>query len=389
MTGNRPHVYLDYNAGAPLRPVVRDRMVEVMMAVGNASSVHGDGRRARGRVEEARESVALLCGARSRSVTFVSGGTEANMTALTPQWQDKGAPVYLERLLRGATEHPAVAAGGRFPASMQSVLPVDGNGVIRLDELERLLAEDGPALVSVMAANNETGVIQPLEDIGRLTKVAGGFFHVDAVQAAGRMPIDMEAWQADALSLSAHKFGGPQGMGAVVAGSTARVPAPLMNGGGQENWRRAGTENVAGICGFGVAAALANDDLKDAGQLAALRDQLEAGVSLICPSMKVFGSDAPRLSNTSCFAVGGIPAETALIAFDLENVSLSSGSACSSGKVSVSHVLSAMGVDEHIARCALRVSLGWNSSEEDIARFLNIWPMIVDRLNPEARTRAA
>jgi cysteine desulfurase len=389
MTSSRPPIYLDHNAGAPLRPQVRERMIEVMGDAGNASSVHGNGRRARGRVEEAREAVARLCGAKTRAVTFVSGGTEANMTVLTPQWQDQGAPAYLDKLLRGATEHPSVASGGRFPASMQAVLPVDENGVVRLDSLEQRLGEEGTALVSVMAANNETGVIQPLEEIGRLVKAAGGFFHVDAVQAAGRMPIDMDAWQADAITLSAHKFGGPQGMGAVVVRSTARVPAPLLTGGGQENWRRAGTENVAGIAGFGVAAALAEDEAGDAARIAALRDSLEAGVRLICPSVTVFGADAPRLANTSCFAVEGVAAETALIAFDLENVSLSSGSACSSGKVSVSHVLTAMGVDEEMARCALRVSLGWNSAQADVDRFLDLWPAIVDRLNPEARTRAA
>ena len=389
MVSRRPHVYLDHNAGAPLRPQVRECMIEVLQDTGNASSVHGAGRKARGRVEQARENVARMCGAFTRSVTFVSGGTEANMTVLTPDWQDQGAPAYLDRLLRGATEHPAVAAGGRFPASMQSVIPVDANGVVQLDALRELLAADGQTLVSVMAANNETGVIQPLAEIGALVQAAGGFFHVDAVQAAGRMVIDMNAWQADAITLSAHKFGGPQGIGAVVVRSTGRVPSPLLSGGGQENWRRAGTENVAGICGFGVAAGLAAEDAQDTRRIEALRDRLEAGLRAACPAVTVFGAGVPRLANTSCFAVEGVPAETALIAFDLENVFLSSGSACSSGKVSVSHVLSAMGVPENLARCALRVSLGWNSSEDDVDRFLSIWPGVVDRLNPEARTRAA
>lgn len=389
MSAKRPHVYLDHNAGAPMRPAVKDRMIEVMSDVGNASSVHSDGRRARARIESAREAVARLCGARTRAVTFVSGGTEANMTVLTPQWQDQGAPFYLDRLLRSAVEHPSVATGGRFPVSSQEVLPVDANGIVLLDVLEQRLADGEPALVSVMAANNETGVIQPLEEIGRLVKAAGGFFHVDAVQAAGRMPIDLEAWQADAVTLSAHKFGGPQGMGAVVVRSTARVPAPLLTGGGQETWRRAGTENTAGIAGFGVAAEAAAEEAQDISRLMALRDSLEAGLISICPSMTIFGAPAPRLANTTCFAVEGVAAETALIAFDLERISLSSGSACSSGKVSVSHVLSAMGVDEAAARCALRVSLGWNSTEADVVRFLEVWPSIVDRLNPSARTRAA
>ncbi|WP_417683959.1 cysteine desulfurase family protein [Roseibium sp.] len=389
MASRRPQVYLDHNAGAPTRPQVRERMLEVLLDAGNASSVHGAGRKARGRIEEAREAVARLCGARSRAVTFTSGGTEANMTVLTPQWQDQGEPVYLDRLLRGATEHPSVASGGRFPVSRQGVIPVDGNGVVRLDALKEMLAGDERVLVSVMAANNETGVIQPLADIGRMTAEANGFFHVDAVQAAGRMPIDLDAWQADAVTLSAHKFGGPQGMGAFVVRSTARVPAPLLTGGGQENWRRAGTENVAGICGFGVAAELAAQEAVVTDRIAAMRDSLEAGIRHICPSVTVFGAGAPRLANTLCFAVEGVPAETALIAFDLENIFLSSGSACSSGKVSVSHVLSAMGVEEGLARCALRVSLGWNTAEEDVSRFLEVWPSIVDRLNPAARNRAA
>lgn len=389
MNAKRPHVYLDHNAGAPMRPVVKDRMIEVMSDVGNASSVHSDGRRARARIEAAREAVARLCGARTRAVTFVSGGTEANMTALTPQWQDQGAPFYLDRLLRSAVEHPSVVAGGRFPAMSQEVLPVGRDGIVLLEELEQRLSENEPALVSVMAANNETGVIQPLEEIGRLVKAAGGFFHVDAVQAAGRMPIDLEAWQADVVTLSAHKFGGPQGIGAVVVRSTARVPAALLTGGGQENWRRAGTENVAGIAGFGAAAEEARGEGEDNAAMKALQDSLEAGLRAICPDVTIFGADAPRLANTTCFAVEGVAAETALIAFDLERISLSSGSACSSGKVSVSHVLSAMGVDEAAARCALRVSLGWNSTEADVARFLEVWPSIVDRLNPKARSRAA
>lgn len=383
------HVYLDHNAGAPLRPGVRERMVDVLNDVGNASSVHADGRRARARIEAAREQVASLCKTRTRAVHFVSGGTEANMTALTPNWQDQGAPYYLDRLLRGATEHPSVVAGGRFPASQQEVLPVDANGLIRLDVLKDMLAHGGPALVSVMAANNETGVIGPLAEIGEMVAEAGGFFHVDAVQAAGRMEIDMDAWQADAISLSAHKFGGPQGAGALVVRSTARVPAPLMLGGGQENWRRAGTENVAAISGFGVAAEAAEREAQDWARLAGLRNKLEAGVREICPGVTIFGEEAPRLANTSCFAAPGISAETALIAFDLERMSLSSGSACSSGKVSVSHVLTAMGADEATARCALRVSLGWNSQDADIDRFLEVWPQVVDRLNPEARNRAA
>ncbi|MCV0427024.1 MAG: cysteine desulfurase [Roseibium sp.] len=382
-------IYLDHNAGAPLRPGVRESMIEVLNDTGNASSVHTHGRRARGRIEEARDKVARLCGVRTRAVTFVSGGTEANMTALSPAWQDQGAPVYLDKLFRSAVEHPSVVTGGRFAVKDQVVIPVDVDGRVNLDALRDLVRDADPSLISVMAANNETGVIQPLAEIGAVAKEYGHFFHVDAVQAAGRMKIDPETWNADIMTLSAHKFGGPQGIGAVVVRSTARVPSPLMVGGGQENWRRGGTENVAAVAGFGVAAETALEELQDVGHLADLRAMLERELRSICPSTVIFGETADRLANTCCFAVPGISAETALIAFDLERVSISSGSACSSGKVSVSHVLTAMGVDETLARCALRISMGWDTSAADIERFLEVWPKIVDRLNPDARHEAA
>lgn len=382
-------IYLDHNAGAPLRPAVREIMIEVLGDAGNASSVHGHGRKARGRIEEARERVARLCNVRTRAVTFVSGGTEGNMTALAPAWQDQGAPVYLDKLFRSAVEHPSVVTGGRFAVADQLVVPVGDKGLVDLQGLEEAVKDADPSLISVMAANNETGVIQPLARIGEIAAKYGHFFHVDAVQAAGRMPIEPDAWQADVMTLSAHKFGGPQGIGAVVVRSTARVPSPLMIGGGQENWRRGGTENVTAIAGFGAAAEEALEDLADMRHLSEVKARLETGLRSVCPATVIFGEGADRLANTSCFAVPGIAAETALIAFDLERVSVSSGSACSSGKVSVSHVLTAMGVDETLARCALRVSMGWNTSAEDIDRFLEIWPKIVDRLNPEARHQAA
>jgi len=382
-------IYLDFNAGAPMRTSVRESMIEALDDTGNASSVHSHGRRARGRIEAAREDVARLCGVRARAVTFVSGGTEANVMALTPVWQDQGAPVYLDKLFMSAVEHPSVMTGGRFPVADQAVVPVDTNGVILPEALKQVVKDADPSLISVMAANNETGVIQPLAEIGAIAQEHGHFFHVDAVQAAGRMPIDLDSWQADAVTLSAHKIGGPQGIGALVVRSTARVPAPLMIGGGQENWRRGGTENVAAVAGFGAAAREALEETGDTRHLLELKTRMEAGLRRICPSTMIFGEDAERLANTTCFAVPGISAETALIAFDLERVSVSSGSACSSGKVSVSHVLTAMGVNEDLARCALRISLGWNTSGTDIERLLDVWPKIVDRLNPEARHEAA
>lgn len=382
-------VYLDYNASAPLREAVREHYVEVLGETGNASSVHTAGRQARGRIEAARDAVAALCGSRSRGVMFTSGATEANVTALTLNWQNSGSPVYLDRLLRGATEHPSIVAGGRVPPSAQSVIPVDANGLIDLAWLKAALKEGGLALVSVMAANNETGVIQPIAEIGELVKAAGGIFHVDAVQAAGRVPIDIEAWQADAVSLSAHKIGGPQGVGALVFRTTACVPAPLLTGGGQENWKRAGTENVAGISAFGIAAKEAVTGLETVCQWATLRESLEQAIRRTCPGAVIFGEEVERIANTSCFAVPGIPAETALIALDLEGICVSSGSACSSGKVSVSHVLAAMGVGEDLARCALRVSFGHGIADADITRFVDVWTSVVDRLNPAAREVAA
>ncbi|WFE87645.1 cysteine desulfurase family protein [Roseibium porphyridii] len=382
-------IYLDHNAGAPMRPAVREAMIEVMGEVGNGSSVHSHGRKARGRIEDAREKVAQLCNVKTRAVTFVSGGTEANMTALAPAWQDQGVPVYLDKLFISAVEHPSVKTGGRFAVADQEVVPVTSDGLIDLGKLEELVANAEPGLISVMAANNETGVIQPVSEVGRIAREYGHFFHVDAVQAAGRLAIDLDAWQADAVTLSAHKFGGPQGIGAIVVRTTGRVPSPLMVGGGQENWRRGGTENVAAIVGFGNAAIEALEDLEQVRHFAEMKTRLEAGLQSTCSKTVIFGEQSDRLANTSCFAVPGISAETALIAFDLERVSLSSGSACSSGKVSVSHVLTAMGVDEHLARCALRVSFGWNTSEADIDRFLVLWPKIIDRLDPQARHRAA
>ncbi|WP_420332266.1 cysteine desulfurase family protein [Roseibium sp.] len=382
-------IYLDYNAGAPLRSGAGEAMIEVLNDTGNASSVHSNGRKARGRVEAARDSVARLCGTGARSVTFVSGGTEANMTALSRVWQDGGNPVYLDKLFISAIEHPSVLTGGRFAVADQVIVPVDRDGIVQLDALRQAVSEAEPGLVSIMAANNETGVIQPLAEIGAIARECGHFFHVDAVQAAGRIKIDMDNWQADAITLSAHKFGGPQGIGAVVTRSASRSPAPLMVGGGQENWRRGGTENVAAIVAFGNAAEDALSDLDSQDRFQGMKTLLETGLKSVCPDTVIFGEAVERLANTTCFAVRDIPAETALIALDLERVSVSSGSACSSGKVSVSHVLTAMGVDEDLARCAIRISTGWNTRTDEIDAFLELWPAVVDRLNPEARSRAA
>ncbi|MAA98402.1 MAG: cysteine desulfurase [Stappia sp.] len=380
----RTRIYLDHNAGAPMRRQVVECVRDLVGVTGNASSVHAEGRAARARIEAARADVAALAGVPAPQVTFTSGASEANVTALSPVWRKGRGEQRFSRLLVVASEHASVLSGGRFAKDNVETLAVDGEGVIDLAALEARLGELSSAgetvLVSVMAANNETGVIQPLAEVGRLVEAAGALLHVDAVQVAGRRFIDMEAWKADSLSLSAHKIGGPQGAGALVTRQAGLKPLPLLTGGGQEHWDRAGTENVAAIAGFGVAASLASTELGTFGEIAALRDGLEQDVRHISGNAKVFGQGAERLANTSCLALPGVSAETALIALDLDGVAVSSGSACSSGKVGVSHVLTAMGVDEALARCALRVSLGPATTRAEIEEFLAALRRISDRV---------
>lgn len=372
--------YLDHNATAPLRLAAREAMLAVLDRVGNASSVHREGRAARGAIDRAREAVAALSGASARDVIFTSGATEANALALTPALALEARPGLeaisgFDRLLVLATEHPCVLEGHRFPADRTTVLGVDGEGVIDLEGLDAALAEARAAgerpLVAVQAANNETGVLQPIAEIALRVHAAGGLLHCDAVQVPGRLAVDVATAGADMIALSAHKFGGPQGVGALVlrAGGI-HVRDRLLRGGGQEQGVRAGTENVAGIVGFGAAAADILGARAEAERLRALRDETEAGIRRIAPDAVVFGSGAERLPNTVAFAVPGLAAETALMRFDLAGVALSSGSACSSGKVRRSHVLLAMGVSLDLAACALRVSFGATSSHADVIRFL-------------------
>ncbi|MBA5776931.1 cysteine desulfurase [Stappia sp. F7233] len=393
MNERRRHIYLDYNASAPLRAEAYEAVCAALAEVGNASSVHGPGRRAHGRIETAREQVASLVGARPKNVIFTSGGTEANVTALTPRWLKGGKPHALTRAFVSAIEHPSVLAGGCFPADLVEQLPTKADGMVDVETLlARVKAEldaGGRPLVAVMAANSETGVIQPVAEIGAALAGTDAVFHVDAVQAAGRLDVDIAAWQADSLSLSAHKIGGPQGVGALVLGHGDFRPAPLLTGGAQEDRRRAGTENVAGIAGFGAAAEVA---LRECEKFTALGGEmafLVAGLRLIWPDTVVFGESAARLPNTCSFAVPGIAAETALIALDLEGVAVSSGHACSSGKVSASHVLKAMGVEEELARGALRVSSGWGTTRADIEGFLAAWRKVSGRLRPVGAGEAA
>lgn len=375
--------YLDWNATAPVRPEVAEAVGRAL-SLANPSSVHAEGRAARAAVERAREQVGRIVNAPARMVVFTSGGSEANAFALSPSLMlDDRKPTM--RLLVGATEHPCVRDGHRFAPDAVGEIPVDRDGVVDLGVLEAMLAkgEGGRTLVSVHLANNETGVIQPIERIGLMCRQADALLHVDAVQAAGKIAIDMSTLGADVLTLSAHKLGGPKGVGAAVFGSgRVMVQDRLIRGGGQENGARAGTENVAGIVGFGVAADAAWEELQpEAVRLAALRDGLERALLASCDDVVIFGSRAPRLPNTSCFAAPGIRAENAMILMDLAGVSVSSGSACSSGKVRQSHVLAAMGTMPDLAAGALRISLGRLTGQIDIERFLAAWRRLV-----EART---
>ena len=354
--------YFDWNATAPLREPARAAMVAALALTGNASSVHGEGRAARQRIEDARAQVASLVGAQAKDVTFTSGATEANMLALHPSLGD--------RLFVSAVEHPSVRSGGRFPAEKVEELPVNGDGVVDLHVLRSAIARAERPLVSVMLANNESGVIQPVRDVADIVHAANGVLHVDAVQGPGRIDCDFKTLGADLISLSAHKLGGPQGVGALIRRGDIQIE-PLIRGGGQERGLRAGTENVAAIAGFGAACAAAAATWRsDAIRMTELRDRIEAGILARVPQAVIFGQSAPRLPNTTLFAVPGFKAETAIIAFDLNGIALSSGSACSSGKVQASHVLAAMGVEPELARSALRVSLGWSTSDSDVENLL-------------------
>lgn len=382
--------YLDWNATAPLRPQAKAAVMAALELCGNPSSVHGEGRAARRLIEDAREQVAKLVGADQADVVFTSGGTEANTLALTPFVTRAGDKAPLERLLVSAIEHPSVRAGGRFAAQAVSEIPVTAQGVVDLDALKVLLSKGGRALVSIMLANNETGVIQPVRDAADIVHEADGILHVDAVQGPGRVALNMSELGADVLTLSAHKLGGPKGAGALVRAPGIHIAEPAIKGGGQERGSRAGTENVAGIAGFGAAADAALASLEaDIARMLAMRDALEKGLSALAPQAVIFGADAQRLPNTTLFALPGIKAETAVIAFDLDGVAVSSGAACSSGKVQPSHVLAAMGVQRAASEGAIRLSLGPATTESDVERFLNAWNKLSKSLLKERNGLAA
>lgn len=391
--------YLDWNATAPLRPEARTAMREAFDIVGNPSSVHGEGRVARKLIEVARTQVAALVGAKPGNVFFTSGGTEANVQALTPAIVDGADRRRRERLLVSAVEHPSVGAGGRFGPPDR--LAVTDAGTPDLSALAAWLAvgraSNSGMLVSVMLANNETGVIMPIRAIADIVHDAGGHLHVDAVQAAGKIPVDIEALGADFISISAHKFGGPKGVGALIKSRDAlHIFDPLIPGGGQERGTRGGTENLIGIAGMGAAARAALEALPyEAPKAVALRDGMEAQLRELSDKTVIFGVDGagnhppPRLPNTTLFAVPGLKSETSVMSLDLAGVAVSAGSACSSGKVAMSPVLAAMGVPDEVATCAIRISLGPTTTQNEVDLFLNAWNDRVSRLSKEQRGIAA
>jgi cysteine desulfurase len=373
--------YFDWNATAPLRQEAHAAMSVALELTGNASSVHAEGRAARQAIEVAREKVANLVGAEAKNVTFTSGATEANMLALTPALETAGEKSKRDKLLVSAIEHPSVLSGGRFAPEAVEKLPVTNGGLLDLHALRSALARAERPLVSVMLANNETGVIQPIPEIADILHAANGVLHVDAVQGPGRIDCRMSDLGADLMSLSAHKFGGPQGAGALIRSGDIHVAEPLIKGGGQERSLRAGTENVAAIAGFGAAASCAaSEQHADSERMSRLRDLLEEQLQRATPNIVFFGQGSARLPNTTLFAVPGIKAETAIIAFDLNGIAVSSGSACSSGKVQASHVLAAMGVEPQLSRGAVRLSLGWSTTQADVERLLTAWNKVVSSL---------
>ena len=384
--------YMDYNATAPLSAPARQAMLAALDLPGNASSVHSEGRAVRALIEKARGEVAALVGVPPAQVTFTAGGTEAANTVLTPYVSVRGDSRPFDWLLVAAGEHLCVLQGHRFPADRVRFVPLTADGVLDLAALERELDSLGAArvMLALQAANNETGVLQPVREAAQMMQAHNGILVCDAVQAAGRIDISAAALGADIIFASAHKLGGPKGVGmlAFAAASTHISPA-LVRGGGQERGLRAGTENIAAIAGFGAAvvSALADRDAQMAS-FGQWRDRLECGLTAMFPDLVVFGAAASRLGNTSAFALADAPAETLLIALDLEGFAVSSGSACSSGKVQPSHVLAAMGVTEDLAKGALRVSLGPGNTIDDVDRFVAAFGKVANGIRAR-RKRAA
>jgi cysteine desulfurase len=378
----KTRAYMDWNATAPLLPEARAAFLHAATLDGNPSSVHREGRAVRAEVERARRSLATALGSRPAEIVFTSGATEAANLVLTPDFRMGRSPLRIGRLYRSAIEHKAVFEGGRFDSSDIKTVPARPDGRVDLDALAALMAEhdveQGLPMVALMLANNETGVIQPVAEAARIVHEAGGILVVDAVQAFGRISFDMASLDADFVILSSHKAGGPKGAGALVARGEVMMPSALIRGGGQERGHRSGTENAPAIAGFGAAAEVAIEALAVRSRaIAAMRDGIEARMRAIAPDVVIHGAEAPRLPNTIFFSLPGLKSETGQIAFDLEGVALSAGSACSSGKVGESHVLKGMGLDPRLG--ALRISIGFDTTESEMERTLAAFSRIAGR----------
>ncbi|MBX9458831.1 MAG: cysteine desulfurase [Rhizobium sp.] len=379
----KTRAYMDWNATAPLLPEAREAFLRVGLMEGNPSSVHREGRAVRAEIESARRRVAVALGAGPADVVFTSGATEAANLVLTPEFRMGRSALQFGTLYVSAIEHKAVFEGGRFARGDVVAVPVDRGGVVDLAALDAMLSahdhSTGLPMVALMLANNETGVIQPVTQAARLVHAAGGVIVVDAVQASGRIAFDIATLDADFVIVSSHKIGGPKGAGALVARGEAMMPSALIQGGGQEKGHRSGTENAAAIAGFGAAAEVVVKDLDERAEtVRKARDHIEARMREIAPELVIHGASGERLANTIFFSLPGLKSETGQIAFDLEGVALSAGSACSSGKVGESHVLKAMGLDPRMG--ALRISIGTSTTEQDIERTIAAFAKIVGRL---------
>ncbi len=365
-----PRTYLDYNATAPLLPEARAAMIAALEQFGNPSSVHAEGRAARAIIEAARIAVAALVKAKPSEVIFTSGATEANAWVMGAGWT---------RIYFADIEHDSIDVPAARSSAERAALPVDGNGIVPVESVAAVLADAAAArrsLLTLQTANNETGVIQPVADVAALAHEHGIAVHTDAVQAAGRIDLDFRSLGVTTMSISAHKLGGPKGVGALIVRDGTDLKA-MIAGGGQENRRRGGTENVAAIAGFGAAAVVARNRMADWSRVCDLRNELEREILAVTPNAVIAGAGAPRIPNTSSIAVAGRVAETSVIKFDLAGVAVSAGAACSSGKVGASRALRAMGLSEDLARSAVRLSLGRDTTRDDITAALGAWRKIM------------
>ena len=357
-------VYLDYNATGIVRPKVIDGIVEALGIQANASSVHKFGFAAKKLIEKSRNDLADFIKAEPKDIFFTSGGTESNVSVINS---------YKRKLIISSIEHESVFETAKNIGINTEIIPVDKNGIINLDFLDKILQDNKePSLVSIMLANNETGIIQPISEAAKIIKYHGSLLHCDAVQALGKIKVDVQKLGAQILSFSAHKIGGPQGVGAIWVKNGVKLNS-LLTGGAQENFKRAGTENISGIHGF--ACAINDISFDEMHKLKSLRSKLEDKLTNIAP-INIYSYDKDRLPNTTCFSISGISREAQLIALDLDGIAVSSGSACSSGKIAHSHVLKAMGASEKDLDSAIRVSSGWNTNNSDIEKFIDSWSKI-------------